>query len=182
MDLSAALQNWLKKPLRKRIENKSMLDSLLDFIGQMDFWYWWVLACGLLAIELLFLGDFLLLWLGVAAVFTGIIHLIFPALPPAGIFGVFSCLSLLSAWAWYKLSHKRKIISDRPNLNRRGHQYIGRIFTLDAPIENQYGKLHVDDTTWRVCAQADCPAGTKVRVIGTEGTTLKVESINSNPK
>ncbi|MCP4923802.1 MAG: NfeD family protein [bacterium] len=159
-----------------------MFDPLLDFIGQVDFWHWWVLACGLLAIELLFLGDFLLLWLGIAAAFTGIFHLIFPNLPPAGIVGIFSILSLVSAWAWYTLSRRRKNPSDHPTLNRRGHQYIGRTFTLDAPIENQYGKLHVDDTTWRVCAKEDSPAGTKVRVIGTEGTTLKVDPIDSDSK
>ena len=72
-----------------------MLDSFLDFIGQFDFWHWWILACGLLAVELLFLGDFLLLWLGVAAALTGIAHLIFSDLPPAGILGVFSCFSSL---------------------------------------------------------------------------------------
>ena len=156
-----------------------MFDSFLGFIGQFDFWHWWILACGLLAVELLFLGDFLLLWLGIAAALTGIAHLIFSGLSPAGILGVFSCFSLVSAWAWHRFSHKKRSPSDHPNLNRRGHQYIGRTFTLNSPIENQYGNLHVDDTTWRVYAEKDCPAGSKVRVTGTKGTTLIVEAEKS---
>ena len=66
------------------------------------------------------------------------------------------------------------VISDQPNLNRRGQQYVGRTFTLDEPIVNGLGKIHVDDSTWKIEGN-DCPAGTKVKVTGVDGVILKVE-------
>ncbi len=64
--------------------------------------------------------------------------------------------------------------SDHPNLNRRGEQYVTRVFTLKEAIVNGQGKIQVDDSTWRIEGD-DLPAGAKVRVVGVEGTRLKVE-------
>ncbi|MCG8379509.1 MAG: NfeD family protein, partial [Proteobacteria bacterium] len=58
--------------------------------------------------------------------------------------------------------------------NRRGEQYVGRIFTLEEPIVNGVGKVKVDDSTWKVMG-VDMPAGTKVRVLSVDGTILNVE-------
>jgi membrane protein implicated in regulation of membrane protease activity len=60
-------------------------------------------------------------------------------------------------------------------LNRRGEQYVGRLFTLQEAVVNGVGKLQVDDTTWRISG-VDLPAGRKVRVAGVDGTTLRVEA------
>ena len=43
-----------------------------------------------------------------------------------------------------------------------------------APIVNGVGKLHVDDSQWRISG-ADVPAGTQVRVVAADGSTLRVE-------
>jgi len=63
----------------------------------------------------------------------------------------------------------------KPTLNRRGAQYIGRTFTLDEPIANGIGKIRVDDSTWKI-EGTDCPAGSKVKVVGIDNTVLKVEA------
>ncbi len=65
-------------------------------------------------------------------------------------------------------------------LNRRGAQYVGRLFTLEQPIVNGVGKLRVDDTTWKIIGE-DCPVGTRVRVSGVESTVLKVVLEGSRP-
>jgi membrane protein implicated in regulation of membrane protease activity len=59
-------------------------------------------------------------------------------------------------------------------LNRRGASYVGRSFTLREPITDGSGLLHVDDSRWKVEGD-DMPAGTKIKVVGIEGTVLKVE-------
>src|SRR5205823_5365634 len=61
-------------------------------------------------------------------------------------------------------------------LNRRAESYIGRRFTLDGAIVDGRGRLRVDDTTWLVDGP-DLPAGTRVRVTGSENTLLRVEPI-----
>ena len=65
--------------------------------------------------------------------------------------------------------------SDQPTLNRRGEQYVGRIFTLQQPVVNGEGKICVDDSTWKING-SDCPAGTRVKVIGVNGVVLQVEA------
>lgn len=66
-------------------------------------------------------------------------------------------------------------MTDVPALNRRGEQYIGRVFTLTEPIVNGVGKVKVDDTTWKVNGD-DMEAGAKVRVVAIDGTVFKVEA------
>jgi hypothetical protein len=72
----------------------------------------------------------------------------------------------------YQKSHPTR--TDQPELNRRSRQYIGRTFTLEEPIVNGVGKLHVDDTTWRIVGE-NLPAGQNIIVIGVDGILLKVE-------
>ena len=46
-------------------------------------------------------------------------------------------------------------------------------------IENGVGKAKVGDTYWRVTGP-DTPQGEKVKVVGFEGATLKVESLSNS--
>ena len=47
------------------------------------------------------------------------------------------------------------------------------MLTLDEPIVNGVGKVHVDDSTWKVNG-VDVEAGTRVRVTGVRSTVLQV--------
>ena len=61
--------------------------------------------------------------------------------------------------------------------NFRGFEQIDLAFdprvTVVAGI-NGVGKLHVDDSQWRISG-ADAEAGTQVKVVAVDGATLKVE-------
>ena len=81
----------------------------------------------------------------------------------------------MAVLAWRKYRETRPITTDQPNLNRRGQQYIGRVFSLSAPIINGVGKVTVDDSTWKVKGP-DLPAGTHIKVSGVDGVVFKVES------
>lgn len=67
--------------------------------------------------------------------------------------------------------------SDQPDLNRRGAQSIGRIYTVAEPIIGGRGKVHVGDTLWTVQGP-DAAAGTRVTVTAVNGTVLLVEPAN----
>ena len=84
----------------------------------------------------------------------------------------FSGLSVISLTAFKRYQRANPATTDQPTLNSRGAQYIGRIFTLTEPIINNSGVIHVDDSTWRIKGN-DLPAGTTVKVVGTDSVILR---------
>ena len=139
----------------------------------LDFWHWLIAAVAFGIIEVLAPGFFFL-WLAVAAVVNGLVVLALPQLGWEYQVLLFTLLAVGSAVAGRRLIKRHPIESDHPLLNQRGAQYVGRTFTLTQPIENGVGKISVDDSSWKVRGE-DCPAGTRIRVTGVDGTVLLVE-------
>ncbi len=144
------------------------------------FWHWLVIAGVFLVLEVLSM-SFFFLWLGVSA---GLVGGILLALPDTGWhmqFVLWAGLSVLGVIAGrvYKKRNPNSQETDEPALNRRGQQYVGRVFTLIEPVVNGFGKVKVDDSTWKIeCGQNDIAAGQKVRVIRVDGTVLQAEVVN----
>ena len=146
----------------------------------IEFWYWWVLAFGLLAVELTLVGSFFLLAISVAAAVVGVIAWVAPNMGWEVQFSYFAGLSLVAILLWWKFRPaKSKGPDAADSLNRRGTHYVGRIFTLDDPITNGVGKLRVDDTQWRATGN-DAPSGTRVKVLRVDGATLIVEAVSGD--
>ncbi len=142
-------------------------------LEDLSYWHWWVVAAVLIILEVFAPGAFFL-WLGIAAGIVGGIVLIAPSTSWEIQILTFSLLSIVSTVAWRTLFQKGLSSTDQPTLNRRGEQYIGRRFTLDAPIKDGMGKIRVDDSTWKVRGE-NCEAGTQVEVTGVDGTILLVD-------
>jgi len=145
----------------------------IGFGFQLEFWHWMILAAVLAGIEILTPGFFFL-WLGGAALLTGIVALIVPSLAWDVQVLIFALLSGVSVLAWYRFRHRLVIASDDNTLNRRGEQLIGRAAALSEAIANGRGQVHIDDTVWR-CEGPDLPAGTRVKVTAVRGAMLSVE-------
>ena len=137
------------------------------------FWHWWAIGAILLIVELLAPGMYFV-WMAEGAFVVGCILLILPGLVPEYQLVLFSILSIVSIAVARRYFNRYPIETDRPLLNLRPAQYIGRVFTLEEAIVNGRGKIHVDDSTWRVQGE-DCEPGTRVRVIAADGVILKVE-------
>lgn len=138
------------------------------------YWNWWLLGVVLMAIEAIVPGFFFL-WMGIAALLVGLVLIVLPELAwtwQALLFAVLSFGSIV-AWQWRLRRHPTPTTDSL--LNRRGHQYVGRVFTLDMPVINGHGKIRVDDSTWKVLVDQDCPTGTRLRIIGVNGVMLKGE-------
>ena len=140
------------------------------------FWYWWVLALALLVFEILTSGFFFL-WMAVSGFVTGLVVWLLPSISVNAQVAMFSVLSLLTISAWRLYGKKRPIKTDQPLLNRRGAQYVGRIFNLHEAIENGQGKIKVDDTIWKVHGE-DCAIHCKVKVIASRGTVFDVVKVD----
>jgi len=141
---------------------------------EFSFWYWWVLGLILLILEVFAPGAFFL-WMGISAGVVGVIAWLVPSLSIEWQMLIFTVIAIASVVGWRAYLRKNPVETDQPSLNRRGEQYVGRVFTLDAPIVNGVGKIRVDDTMWRI-EGTDCEAGGKVRVVGVDGVNLKVEA------
>lgn len=139
-------------------------------------WAWMVLGFILLAAEIVVPGIFLL-WIGLAAIATGVLSLLLWS-APFWVWQVqwlvFLALSLVSAYAGKRIMAGRDEESDQPLLNRREAQLVGRTATLTEPIREGYGRIRIDDTMWRVRGP-DCPAGARVRVTAVDNSELVVE-------
>lgn len=139
------------------------------------YWHWWVLGLLLLVAEMLSPTGFFLLWIGAAAILVGAVAWAVPTLGWEVELVMFGVLSVASFFVW-KRFRPSLAATDQPALNRRGQSYVGRTFTLSSAIVNGVGKLHVDDSQWRVSG-ADAEAGTQVKVVAVDGATLKVERV-----
>jgi membrane protein implicated in regulation of membrane protease activity len=142
-------------------------------MDSITYWHWWILAAALVILEVFAPGAFFL-WLGIAAGVVGGLIYLAPDLAWEHQVLTFSVLSVASIVVWRKYFRTTPEETDEPALNRRGEQYVGRVFTLADPIVNSMGKIRVDDTTWKIRGE-DCAVGTRVEVTGVDGTILEVE-------
>jgi len=147
---------------------------MTGWLEHIVFWHWWILA-GLLLILELTAPAFFFLWLGIAAGAVGLILLVFPSIDLETQLILFAITSIVAVLAWRRYREARPKTTDQPNLNRRGQQYIGRVFSLSSPITNGVGKVTVDDSTWKVKGP-DLPKGTHIKVTGVDGVVFRVEA------
>ena len=135
-------------------------------------WNWFILAAVLLLLEVMAPGTFML-WLGLSAVLVGLISLVIDWSWQYQLlaFGVFA---LAAIPLWRRVGRHAKGTTDQPFLNRRTDAFIGQVFTLEKPIVAGCGTIGIGDTVWRISGP-DCPSGSRVKVAGVDGGTLKVE-------
>lgn len=151
-----------------------MIERIILELGP---WSWWVLGLALLAAEVVAPGVFLV-WIGIAAILTGAVSLL---LWDAGFWVwqaqlvLFAVLSVAAVFVGRGLLARSGGTSDEPLLNQRGARLVGRTAVLETPITEGRGRIRLDDTTWTVNGP-DLPAGARVRVIGSDGNRLTVES------
>ena len=148
----------------------------MEFIADIPFWYWLIFAIALITLEMVAMPVTYFLWMGVAAAVVGILLMAAPQMSFFLQIVIFTVIAVVSL-----VMHKRYLKSnppdtDAPALNRRGEQYIDRVFTLEEAIINGVGKVKVDDTSWKVSGE-DMAAGAKVKVVGVDGTVFKVEAV-----
>ena len=124
--------------------------------------------------EMIVPGVFLL-WLGVAALATGLISLVLPIGLPLQL-GLFAILSIVSVFIGRRWSGTREIPSDDPLLNDRTARLIGEQVTLASAIVGGEGRATVGDSVW-IARGPDLPAGARVRIVGAKGTVLEVEPV-----
>jgi membrane protein implicated in regulation of membrane protease activity len=145
---------------------------MTDMFVTLGTWNWLIFGLLLMGLELLAPGVFMF-WLGLAALAVGAISLVVDWSWQAQVI-CFAVIAIALIPLWRRLARNSDEPNDQPFLNRRGHAFVGRVFTLERPIIDGRGTVAIDDSVWRI-GGADCPAGTRVKVVGVDGSVLKVE-------
>lgn len=135
-------------------------------------WLWAIGGVLLLAAEMLLPGVFLV-WIGAAAILTGIFALLFP-IGLAGQLGLFALYSVLAVFAgrrFYGVAGTENVDS---MLNDRAAQLVGRRVLVVQPVDEDGGRVRVGDSEWSARG-GPARAGERVRITGVEGNCLIVE-------
>jgi len=148
----------------------------METIMALGAWNWMILASLLFVLELTAPGIFFM-WFGLAAAVTGLIAFRYDVAWQWQLiwFCVLSLAAVLLAATYLR---KHPLESERPLLNERAVQLIGQSFHLVDPIVNGCGSIKTGDTIWRVQGP-ELPKGARIKVVGADGTLLKVVAAGS---
>ena len=150
---------------------------MLAAIVNHPHWFWMTLGGLLLLAEMLGSNGYLL-WSGIAALTVGLIRWLLPfTWETQGV--LFALLTLIAAFLWYRWLAYRQQRQPDMHLNQRARQMTGMSLTLTEGLVNGLGHVRIGDGSWRVQADHDLPAGTRVVVTGVEGVTLRIAPLET---
>lgn len=150
---------------------------MMDGLGGLDpHWFWLALGLFLAAAEIAVPGMFLI-WLAGAAIATGLVTWAVPLAAPLQIV-IFAGLSIVLVFAGRRFLSQHPVEPADPLMNQRGARLVGQTALLTQAIEGGVGRARLGDSEWLVHG-ADLPAGTRVRVSGSDGAILLVEPLDS---
>lgn len=139
---------------------------------------WIILGIILLITEMIAPGAYLM-FLGGAAVFTGLLGYALPLSLPLQllVFALSSIASVYIAKRWFDVY---PILSSSPLLNARIAQMIGQTVEVVEPIQGGAGRVKVGDSVWGASGP-DAAAGTRMRIVSAEGNQLAVVPLDTLP-
>ena len=137
-------------------------------------WIWAIAGLVLLIAEVITPGFFLM-FLGAAAVATGVAALFLPI----GLvlqLALFAVLALLFVRVGGRRAYAMRYDhSSDPFLNDRVSQLIDRVVVVVEPVDANGGRVKVGDSIWSARG-GPAAAGDRVRIVDVEGNCLKVEA------
>jgi len=141
-------------------------------------WLWAIGGLLLLIAEIVAPGFFLV-FLGVAAIATGLFTLLFDLGlgPQLALFVVYTALAVMIGKRWYGEPD-----SDDPSikLNEPVKRLVGKTVTVVEAVDDHGGRVRVGDGEWSARG-GPAAAGERVKVTGVDGNCLTVEPVRPLP-
>lgn len=142
-------------------------------------WLWLIGGVVLLIAELIAPGFFLM-FVGAAAILTGLLAFALP-IGVAVQLGAFAILAILIARIGGRRAYaSRYDHSSDPSLNNPVHRLLGRVVIVVEPIDGNGGRVRVGDGVWPARG-SPAAVGERVRIVDVEGNCLKVEPEHALP-
>jgi len=136
-------------------------------------WLWLIGGVLLLIAELIAPGFFLI-FIGGAAIATGLAALLLP-LSVALQLALFALLAILAVKIGGRRAYSMRYdYSADPLLNDRARRLLGKVVTATQPVDAHSGRVRVGDSEWSARGGPAAP-GERVRIVDIEGNCLKVE-------
>ena len=120
--------------------------AVSEFLQNLQWWHWMVLAVLLAAAETLVPGA-VIIWFAASAAFIGLLLIAIPIPWQYQLIG-FALLGVAALLLYRSYRKKNPGTFEQPNLNQRGLQYVGSELVLVEPIEQGSGKAKT--RRWRV--------------------------------
>ena len=137
-------------------------------------WIWAIGGLVLLIAEIVAPGFFLV-FLGVAAIATGLFTLLFDLglAPQLILFVIYTALAVMIGRRWYaEPDHADQSI----RLNNPSERMVGKSVLVVDPVDEHGGRVRVGDGEW-TARGGPAAAGSRVRVIAVDGNCLLVENV-----
>jgi membrane protein implicated in regulation of membrane protease activity len=136
-------------------------------------WLWLIGGVLLLIMEVIAPGFFLV-FIGAAAIATGVFTLLFglSAAPQLALFALYAVIAVMLGRRFYA---NRTADSADPLLNDRVGRLVGRVVTVVEAVDDHGGRVRVGDSEWSARG-GPAAAGERVRITGVDGNCLKVEA------
>jgi inner membrane protein len=141
----------------------------------LDHHWLWLIAAALLAMAELVLPGVYLIWIGGAALVTGVATLLLP-LPVGAQFALFAVTAFAGIYVGRRYATNNPVRSDDPLLNDRGARLVGTVVTVVEPVDSAHGRVKVGDSVWSARG-AEAAVGDRLRVTGSDGNVLLVERV-----
>jgi hypothetical protein len=141
-------------------------------------WLWAIGGLLLLIAEIIAPGFFLV-FLGVAAIATGLFTLLFDLGlgPQLALFVIYTALAVMLGKRWYaEPDHQDQSIK----LNDPAKRLVGKTVTVVSPVDDHGGRVRVGDSEWSARG-GPAVAGERVTVTGVDGNCLTVEPVRTLP-
>ena len=135
-------------------------------------WLWMIGGVLLLIAEIIAPGVFLV-WIGIAAVVTGLFAVLF-GIGIAGQLGLFALYSILAVLVGRRVYAVKGIEHSDPSLNNPSLRLVGKRVLVVQPVDEDGGRVRVGDSEWSARGGPAQP-GERVRITGVEGNCLIVE-------
>ncbi len=141
-------------------------------------WLWAIGGVVLLIAEVIAPGFFLV-FIGAAAIATGLFAVLFGLGLPLQLilFAVYTWLAVMLGRRFYA---NRAADSSDPLLNDRAGRLVGKVVTVVAEVDEHNGRVRVGDSEWNARG-GPAAAGTRVRITGIDGNCLTVEAERALP-
>lgn len=142
-------------------------------------WLWLIGGVLLLIAEVIAPGFFLV-FVGAAAIATGLFALLFGLGVPLqlALFAIYTLLAVMIGRRFY--ANVATEVSSDPLLNDRVGRLVGKVVTVVTAVDDHNGRVRVGDGEWSARG-GPAAAGERVRITGVDGNCLTVVTEHSLP-
>jgi len=148
-------------------------------IGGLEPGWVWAIGGVLLLIAEIIAPGFFLVFVGAAAIATGLFTLLFDlgTAPQLALFAVYAALAVMIGKRWYAEPHDG---DQRHPINEPAKRLVGKTVTAVTEVDDHGGRVRVGDGEWNARG-GPAAVGDRLTVTGIEGNCLIVELLRALP-